>query len=200
MKTTITINLNNLLFYIEEDAYDVLKTYLQNIEKHFKSSVESKEIINDIESRIAELLKERLGKTREVINVNDINEIIKILGNPDDIGGGQSYNGTQSNESNSYYKTNKRLFRNPDNRVLGGVCGGMGAFFNIDPIIPRLIFLLAFFGAGIGFLIYIILWIVVPEAKTTAEKYQMRGEPFNLSNIGKNIKDEFNHVKNKMNL
>ena len=203
MKTTITINLNNLLFHIEEDAYEALKKYLEQIQKSFNAIDEKDEILHDIEARIAELLKERLGKTREVIVMEDIDEIIKIIGNPEEIGeSGKQNEGYGNREKTSYSRETyqrKRMYRDPDNRVLGGVCGGIGAFLNIDPVILRVMFVILLFF-GIGVIIYLILWIVMPEAKTFAEKCEMRGEPFNISNIGKNVKEEFENVKKRMNL
>jgi len=94
----------------------------------------------------------------------------------------------------------KRMYRDQDNRILGGVCSGMGAYFRIDPIILRIIFVVAVLGFASGLIIYLILWVVIPEAKTTAQKLEMRGEPVNVSNIGKTVKEEFNRVKNNMNL
>ena len=203
MKTTITINLNNLLFHIEEDAYEALKKYLEQIQKSFNAIDEKDEILHDIEARIAELLKERLGKTREVIVMEDIDEIIKIIGNPEEIGeSGKQNEGYGNREKTSYSRETyqrKRMYRDPDNRILGGVCGGIGAFLNIDPVILRVMFVILLFF-GIGVIIYLILWIVMPEAKTFAEKCEMRGEPFNISNIGKNVKEEFENVKKRMNL
>ncbi|MBN2518877.1 MAG: PspC domain-containing protein [Bacteroidales bacterium] len=201
MKTTITINLNNILFHIEEDAYEKLKTYLNSIEEYFKNIDERREIIVDIEARIAELFKEKLGKTKEVITDSDVEEIIKIIGNPEEIGGTGQQSENKSEHEKSYSKYSKRrIYRDPDNRILGGVCSGIGAYLNTDPVIVRVVFVLIFLGFGIGLLIYILLWIVVPEAKTEAEKYEMRGESFNISNIGKNIKEEFENVKKGMNL
>ena len=87
------------------------------------------------------------------------------------------------------------MYRDPDSRVIGGVCSGLSAYFGIDPVFLRLIFLIAFFGFGVGLLIYLILWIVLPEARTTAQKLEMRGEKVNVSNIGNFVKDEFNNMK-----
>ena len=97
------------------------------------------------------------------------------------------------------YNTTKRLYRDSDNRVLGGVCGGLGAYLNTNTIIIRIIFiLLAFPGMGSGIIIYLILWIVIPEATTTAQKLEMRGEPITLENIKKAVRDEFENVKRNM--
>ena len=200
MKTTITVNLNGLLFHIEEDAYRALNKYLNNIKSYFKNKSDAKEILDDIESRIAELLKERLGKIREVINLQDVEYVISIIGEPYEIGNAGSYSNYYSKRKQQWSGASRRMYRDPDNRVLGGVCSGMGAYFNVDPVVIRVIFILAFLGFCIGILIYIILWIVIPEALTPAQKCEMRGETVNLSNIGKNIKNEYENIKRNMNL
>jgi phage shock protein PspC (stress-responsive transcriptional regulator) len=191
MKKTLTINLANQVFHIDEDAFYRLREYLDRIEGHFSDKNERNDIISDIESRIGELFTQRKTQQKQVITIQDVEEIIGIMGDPGEIGG------EEQSESQNYSSTSasKRLYRDPDNRVLGGVCGGIGQYFKIDPLIVRIVFLVAFFGFGIGFLIYIILWIVVPEARTTAQKLEMRGDLVNASNIGKFVKDEFDTVK-----
>jgi phage shock protein PspC (stress-responsive transcriptional regulator) len=194
MKKTITINLNGMLFNIDDDAYTRLEEYMKRIEAHFSGQDESNEIMNDIEARIAELLNERLGGGKKAVSLSDIEEIIKTMGNPDEFAETEQ----EDRNNHHYHHTHrpKRLYRDPDNRVLGGVCGGIGAYMNIDPVIFRIIFVISFFGFGVGLLIYLVLWIVIPEAVTTAQKLEMRGDPVNVSNIGSFIKDEFENVKN----
>jgi phage shock protein PspC (stress-responsive transcriptional regulator) len=195
MKKTISINLNNMLFNIDDDAYARLEEYLSRIEVHFAGQDESNEIMMDIEARIAELLNERLGGAKKVVSLIDIEEIIKIMGNPDDFAEtGQENEKTQ--QTHNAYRP-KRIYRDPDNRILGGVCGGMGAYMNLDPVIFRIIFVILFLGFGVGLLIYLVFWIVIPEAKTTAQKLEMRGDPVNVSNIGSFIREEFENVKNR---
>jgi len=191
MKKTLTINLANQVFHIDEDAYIRLKEYLDRIESHFSNKEERKDIISDIENRISELFGERTSAEKQVITLQDIEEIIRIMGDPVEIGG---FTASGPEEETTTPGT-RRLYRDPDNRVLGGVCSGIGIYLKLDPTIVRLVFLVIFFGFGIGFLIYIILWIVVPEARTTAQKLEMRGDPVNASNIGKFMRDEYEHVK-----
>ncbi|MFO7829936.1 MAG: PspC domain-containing protein, partial [Bacteroidales bacterium] len=104
----------------------------------------------------------------------------------------------QSKKKSTTYQATKRLYRDPDNRFLGGVCGGLGAYFNIDPIVFRILFILIFFGMGSGLIIYIILWIAMPEAVTTAQKLEMRGEPVTVENIKKAVREEFENVRKNM--
>jgi phage shock protein PspC (stress-responsive transcriptional regulator) len=193
MKKTLTINLANQVFHIDEDAYFRLKEYLDRIESHFSNKEERKDILSDIENRISELLGERIAAEKQVITLQDIEEITRIMGDPAEIGGGSE---TEPDQETTTTRP-KRLYRDPDNRFLGGVCGGIGMYFKIDPIIVRVVFLLVFLGFGIGLLIYIILWIVVPEALTTAQKLEMRGDPVNASNIGKFMRDEYENVKSR---
>ena len=192
MKKTLTINLANQVFHIDEDAYFRLREYLDRIEGHFSDKNERSDIITDIETRIAELFAQKTDPKKQVINLQDVEDIIRVMGDPGEIGGEEENAGTNFSPGST---NPKRLYRDPDNRVLGGVCGGIGQYFKMDPLIVRIIFLVVFLGFGIGFLIYIILWIVVPEARTVAQKLEMRGDPVNATNIGKFVKDEFDSVK-----
>ena len=196
MKKTITINLGGMVFNIDDDAYTVLKDYLNRVGKHYERDASASEILEDIESRMSELFRERMGSGREVITRTDVENVISIMGFPEDF----VYESGTEEPRQARRTTTRRVYRDPDSRVLGGVCGGLGAYFNIDPLVFRILFLVLFFGAGTGLILYIILWIVIPEAKTTAQKLEMRGEPVNVSNIGKKVREEFNNVKDKMNL
>ncbi len=193
MKKTISVNLNGTLFYIDNDAYALLEEYLNRIEVHFSGEDEAKEIMSDIEARIAEILNERTGGAKKVVSSDDIEEIIRIMGSPNDFG--EQGQEEHKNNYHSHSHKHRRIYRDPDNRVLGGVCGGLGAYVNVDPVIFRIIFVVAFFGVGVGFLIYLLLWIIIPEATTTAQKLEMRGDPVNVSNIGNFFKEEFESVK-----
>lgn len=199
MKKTFSINLGGSVFNIDNDAYSLLKSYLSLIESHFANEEESKEIIHDIEIRISELFKERITDYKQVIILKDVEEVIEIMGQPEEIGdpGESSERSGRRRSGSGYYR---RIYRDPDNRILGGVCSGMGAYWHIDPLIIRIIFAVATLIFLSGIIIYLILWIVIPEAKTTAQKLEMRGEPVNISNIGKAVKDEFQNIKDRMNL
>jgi phage shock protein PspC (stress-responsive transcriptional regulator) len=196
MKTTFSVNLGNRVYNIDDDAYMRLKDYLDRIEGYFSDEKEREDIINDIELRLSELFSERLGPAKQVITMADVEEAIKIMGDPHEIGGDKRQ--AEKEPSYSRYERNfghRRMYRDPDNRVIGGVCGGLGAYLDIDPVILRVILCVLFFVFGIGFLLYIILWIVVPEATTTAQKLEMRGDSVNASNIGNFFKEEFDSVK-----
>ena len=194
MKKTIRINLNGIIFNIDDDAYEKLKAYLDTISRHFSNKQESKEIIDDIEARIAELFQEKISAENQVVTLSIVNEVIDIMGNPEDIADtGEDVEGQQSFHQS--YSRNKRLYRDPENSVIGGVCGGLAAYFAVDPVIFRLLFVIFFFAGGASILVYIILWIVLPQAITAAQKLEMRGEKVNVSNLEKKIREEYDNVR-----
>lgn len=195
MKKTLTINLAGVVYHIDDDAYANLKDYLDALEKKFKLEADVKELISDIEARISELLNERLGNKRQVVIQSDIDFIIETLGAPEIIS--EEGNNNTSKTNTKFYKHNyRRMYRDPDNRMIGGVCSGLAAYWNMDPVILRVIFIVLVFAGLSGLLIYIILWVVMPEAITTAQKLEMRGEAVTIENIKKFIKEEFEQVKN----
>lgn len=199
MKKTLTVNINGIVFHIDEDAYRVLNNYLESINAHFSRTQGGDEIVSDIEARIAEMLKERIGDDRQVITIDDIEVVIQVIGQPSEFG--EEF--TEDTGGSSTYtsgKSTRRLYRDPEHSVLGGVCGGMGGYFNADPVWFRIAFvLLCIPGIGMPLLVYVVLWIVIPEAKTAAERLEMKGEKVNISNIESSIKEEINNLKNKIN-
>jgi phage shock protein PspC (stress-responsive transcriptional regulator) len=199
MNKTLNIKLAGIVFHIDEDAFEILNNYLNALKNHFKNEEGADEILKDIEGRIAELFTERLDK-KEAISITDVKEVTAIMGNPsqydDEIEENQTHE-KQNKEEDLRAGKRKRIFRDADDRMVAGVCGGLANYFNIDPLWFRIIFLIVLFTGG-GFLIYIIFWIATPEAKTTAEKLEMRGEKVNITNIEKNIKDELGNLKEKM--
>lgn len=195
MNQTLTINISGIVFHIEVDAYEALKVYLNTIKSYFNNSEEREEIMLDIEARVAEIFAEAQNDKNQVIVMADVNKVIAIMGEP------EQYL-TDEEEEIPTQKTHrkredKKLFRDPDDRVLGGVASGLGAYIGLDTVWIRLFFVAAFF-MGFGILTYIILWIVMPEAKTTAEKLKMRGEPINIKNIGKAFESEAQKVGEKL--
>jgi phage shock protein PspC (stress-responsive transcriptional regulator) len=196
MKITVSINLGGYSFNIDEDAYDELKRYLKNLELHFAGEESSSEILSDIETRMAELFRAKMTGYKQVINIDDVREAISILGTPEDIADGEGKSARDKFSSPGYH----RMYRDPDHRIIGGVCAGMGAYWDLDPIILRLIFAALILAGGLGLLVYLVLYIVLPEAKTTAQKIEMKGEPVNIHNIKESVKQEFENVRKKMNL
>ncbi|UMB55202.1 PspC domain-containing protein [Lutibacter sp. A64] len=197
MNKTININLGGIFFHIDELAYQKLKLYLDAIRRSLSDDPQGRdEILNDIEHRIGELLSERIKDVRQVVNENDIDEITKIMGKPEDyLVDEEIFEDMPNYKSRA---TSKKLFRDADDKFLGGVCSGLAHYFGMDSIWMRVIWLILIFGFGIGFLIYPLLWILIPLAETTAEKLQMKGEPVNISNIEKKIREEFEEVSTRV--
>lgn len=199
MTQTISINLGGLLFHIDDEAYEILKGYLQAIERQFRDEKDKKDIIQDIESRLSELFNERINRQKDLIRVSDVNAVIAIMGEPQDfVDDEEPQNADSSNSKKA--KASKRMYRDPDDRILGGVCSGLGAYFNTDPWIFRALFIVFSIFFLTGIIIYLILWIAIPEALTSAQKLEMRGEPITVENIKNTVKSEFENVKRKMNL
>lgn len=196
MKITVSINLGGYSFNIDEDAYAELKRYLKNLEIHFADEESSAEILMDIESRMSELFRSRLTSYKQVITLEDVQQVIAVMGTPEDLSGDEGPSSREKFTSPGYH----RMYRDPDHRIIGGVCAGMGAYWRIDPIIIRVIFLALILAGGLGILIYLILYIVLPEARTTAQKIEMKGNPVNIHNIKEAVKKEFDSVRKNMNL
>jgi len=196
MKITVSINIGGYSFNIDEDAYTELKRYLKNLELHFAEEESSSEILSDIESRMAELFRGKLTAYKQVITIDDVNKVISVLGTPEDISDNEKRSAGEKFSSPGY----NRMYRDPDRRIIGGVCSGMGAYWNTEPWIVRVIFLVLAMMGGLGILIYLILYIVLPEAKTTAQKIEMKGDPVNIHNIRESVKKEFDTVTKKMKL
>ena len=197
MKRTIKINLNGMVFHIDEDAYDHLRKYLDQLEIRFSETDGESEIMGDIEARIAEIFFSRLKEDREVVNLDDVQEATAVLGDPEQIG--EMASDDESGQTGSRHKSRgrRRAYRDPENRVVGGICTGLGEYFAIDPVIIRILFVVFTLTYGVGILIYLLLWIAIPEARTTAERLEMRGENINVSNIEKTVRQEFDKVKER---
>ena len=275
MKRNISINISGIIFHVEEDGYDSLKNYLESITRYFSHYEDSKEIVDDIESRIAEIFLTKLGPSKQVITQYDVEAVIATMGNVEDFAAEEmleedTYQYQQQRTSQTvdpdpesrrklfrdtrrkvlggvaagiayYFRTDplwvrifillalfadifitvgalstitiiayvvcwivvpgredlvpdeklKKLFRDPDDKVLGGVCGGIAAYFGVDATIVRLVFVVAIFFGGVSIIVYPILWIITPLAVTLTDKMQMKGEPVTLSNIESSIKKNF---------
>ena len=280
MKKNISINIGGIIFHIEEDGFDKLKNYLDSVNKYFSSFEDSKEIIEDIEGRIAEIFLAKLDDGKQIITNDDVQELITTMGTTKDFEETietepeipkqesteepEAKSESQEDQDSSYekakrlYRDNnrkviggvasglanyfgvdpiwirllmiallfniffwglsgfifityivlwiavpgndhleedkavKKLFRNGDDKVLGGVSSGIASYFGIDPVVMRVIFVVSIFLGGAGLIAYLVLWIITPEAKTITEKMQMQGEPVTLSNIEDNVKKSFN--------
>ncbi len=195
MNKTISVNIGGRVFNIEELAFDKLNLYLNTIRGYFKNHESTDEIISDIELRIAELFIERISNIKQVITEADVDDIITIMGRPEDYVDVEDEEETGNTGFSSRTRTAKQVFRDPDNKVVAGVCSGISAYFGIDPIILRAIFVIFTIFYGSGILIYLVLAIIIPKAKTTAEKLQMRGEAVTVENISRKVNESFHDVK-----
>lgn len=179
MKKNISINISGIIFHIEEDGYESLRKYLDSINKYFASFEDSSEILADIESRVAEIFLSKLNEGKQVITADDVNTLISTMGSVSDFkaaeeqefASGQSKEtGSSSSESQSNYSSTgntgqakpQPLQRDQKRQIIGGVCSGLGIYFNVDPLWIRLLFALLAFAYGVTILVYVIMWIVVP--------------------------------------
>ena len=198
MKKTLTVNLGGTVFHIDEDAYRLLDNYLSNLKIHFRKEAGADEIIDDIERRISELFAEKLTAGSQVITITDVEEVIARMGKPEDM---EAENDSEPSVGNATRTPiHRRLYRNPDDKLLGGVISGMAAYLGWDVTLLRLLLLVVLI-CGVGTLIpvYIVCWLVIPEARTAAEKLSMRGEAVTVENIGKTVTDGFEKVANGVN-
>jgi len=195
MKKVVKVSIGNLAFTIDEDGYELLKSYLGELRAHYRSKQNGNEIIEGIEERMAELFVEKSGMN-SVVSIEVVKEVVNILGRPEVIDDETGSDYEDSREP-SYKPVQKRLFRDPNNKVIGGVCAGIAAYINTDPLLIRILFVIffvssSFLGAHFGgasfmLLAYIILWIMVPAARTVEQKCAMRGEKLDLSDIQRRV-------------
>lgn len=191
MKKTVSVNIKGMNFLIEEDAYELLQDYIDRLKHGLRNEQGSKEIVEDIELRIAELCSSILNEKKQVIEIEDIESILATLGDPkqyiDEDGDSSQDYVKESKEFTSAKSKEKRLFRDIDNASIAGICAGIANFFNIDVVIIRAIFVVMFFFGGFGFPLYIILWIIVPKANSTIDKLRMRGIPITVDTVREEV-------------
>lgn len=199
MKETLNVSISGIRFIINSDAYQVLRTYLDKIETTYAKEADGKEIIADIEARIAELLLSKQSDTSKVINKEFVEDVVNRLGEPE---GTNDETAEQSEPFEQSQRFERRLYRWNDGALLGGVLNGMSAYFKIDVTIFRILFVLLFvIGCATGgtlvgglFTAYSVMWVIVPRAKTARQKMEMHGNPVTASSIENSIKDEINSV------
>lgn len=185
MKQVVNIAIGGKSFIIEDDAYALLQNYLGVFRSKTQMGIETNEVMDELEMRMSELFSDLSKSENSTINKSHVEKIISMLGLPD----GSAYQSSQENfkynNMNENIKPVHKFFRNPDGKAIGGVCSGVAAYFDIDIIIVRLIAVAALIFGGSGFWIYIIFWIVAPEARTASEKCELRGLPITAENLRK---------------
>ena len=210
MKKTFNINVAGFPFIIDDDAYTLLSDYLDTIEKAFSRQEDGNEVASDIESRIAELLLECTSSGSQIVSAANVEEVISRVGKPeemieDDINVSADETTGEAkaivNETESIIPppyippmppTKRKLYRDPMNAMLGGVCSGLAWYLKLDPTMVRLItVLITIISVATGGIAYLILWIVIPEARTPLERMEMMGEEPTVENIGKTVTGNF---------
>ena len=193
MKKTITVNLNGRVFTMDEDAYRLLDNYLNNLRIYFRKEEGASEIIADFEARIEELFSEKTRLGYEVISIEQVEEVIARVGKPVDFA--DQENAEEKEDKQPHFtestESKKKLFRNTDDKMFGGICSGLAAYFGWDVLPVRIIFVILLFATSFWIVpVYLITWIIVPEARTAEQKLQMRGKPITVENIGKTVAAE----------
>lgn len=196
MKRTENINIGGVLFYVDEDAYQELKAYMGKIEQWFASKDDGKDIVQDIELRLCELFTEMTGGGRLTVSVAMVRKAVESVGQPEEFDADYSESSTNGQHKRIY---SRRLYRDKMNSVFGGVCAGLAAYFNIDVLLVRIIFVvLGFMSLGTMLLMYVIMLIAVPKAITPSQRLEMSGEPINFANIGRQMDEGFKTVSNEV--
>ena len=196
MNKTVNINIGGLFFHIDEDAYQKLSRYFDAIKRSLSNSSGKEEVMKDIEMRVAELFTERQKSDKHVINTKDVDEVVTVMGQPEDY---RIDDDSEQPKTFNYTTNSKRkLYRDKDRGLIGGVCTGLGHYFGIESVWIKLLFLVLFFGFGTGLIAYLVLWIAMPKAVTTSEKLEMTGAPVTISNIEKKVREEFETVSDKI--
>jgi phage shock protein PspC (stress-responsive transcriptional regulator) len=206
MQRIIQINIAGRVISIEENAYSLLNDYISALERQFAGEEGNDEIIQDIEYRIAELFSIAMQNGTAAINKADVQKVIDTLGPASEIGGGNPNTGSAARHLPIVYTAKqeeqdreqygyRRIYRDPHDKIIGGVCGGLARYFDVDPTIIRLIAVVLLLGFGIGLIAYIVAWIVIPQATTS---YDMKyGQPMDFHEMARNMQDELQDLKKR---
>jgi phage shock protein PspC (stress-responsive transcriptional regulator) len=203
MKSTVKVSISRSAFHLDSDAYEILHDYLDRLEKHFKGKEGGKEIVSDIEERLAELLTARISTPEQVVTIALVEEIIGIMGMPNDM---EDVGPEHSAAAPLPPNRKRRLYRDVHDKILGGVCSGLAAYFGIDVVLSRLLFVLFCIGfsiagitvgGGFPFIAYLVLWIIVPPAVTARERMEMRNDKTTISDIQRKVEDEISAMRQK---
>lgn len=195
MNKIIKINLAGQAVSIDEQAYNSLSQYMRSLEKHFINTESGKEILEDIEARIAELFFATL-RSNDFISEIHVQEAITLMGTAQDMG---AEDNDESQDSQGYKDPKrKKLFRDKDDAIFGGVCSGIGAYYGLDTIAVRIMFILLVMLAGAPIVAYILLWAIIPAAITPQDRYRMHGDASTISDIANNIREEATNVSSNL--
>ncbi len=200
MKKTFTINLAGYVFYIDEDAYELLDKYLGNLRHHFMREAGGNEIVNDIELRISELFSEYIQTGKQVVSIEQVEEVISRVGNPEQMDEEpetkqEDQAGSSAETPSDSERVKRRFFRDPNDKILGGVLSGLACYMDWNPTALRVLFIVfSFFMFWATFIGYLAVWLLTPEAKTASDFLYMRGENVTVENIGKNVTEGYERM------
>ena len=196
MKKVINITLGGLVFACESDAYDELAIYLDSIKARYNKNEDYKEIVEDIEIALAEKFVKSKRSEKKAITLSGVERVISELGSVSDFDDEavQEETISESNNEEEGKDDRKRLYRNTDDALLGGVASGIAAYFDCDPVIVRALFFASVFVGGFGIILYLLLWVIMPKAETTEQKYAMHGKKVTLSEITENMKQKIEDI------
>lgn len=198
MEKVINITIGKTVFYAEEEAFKKLSVYLESIGKHFEKDADKEEILEDIEVSIAEKFLALKKGRMTAVNLGDVEEVIRQMGTLKDFENIAAEDKEEkSEEKESFFEFKKKLYRNPDDVIIAGVASGVAAYLGVETGLVRLVFILSVLLGGAGIVIYLILWIILPVAETTAQKLNMRGERVTLKEIEKVVKRGVEKLKKK---
>lgn len=196
MNKTVNINIGGLFFHIDEDAYQKLSRYFDAIKRSLTNATGKDEIMKDIEMRVAEIFSDRQKSDKHVINLKDVDEVVAVMGQPED------YRIEEETDAQPFAQSTskiKKLYRDKDKGTIAGVCTGLGHYLGVDAFwIKLFLIIITLAGFGVGVVAYIILWAIIPKAVTTSEKLEMTGEPVNITSIKNKVSEEFENVSEKI--
>lgn len=192
MKTTLSVNIGGMSFVVDDDAYARLNTYIEALKRKYSAQAGGEEIISDIEARIAELFAQEIKSAQQVVNLRMVKQAIATLGDEEDLDAGTSFQSAYTNDQKRTPMAYKKFYRDPDGMVIGGVCTGLSHYFNLDPVLFRIIFIALLLG-GVTIILYPLIWIITPLAVTPAQRLEMRGEPISPENLER----EYQQMKNR---
>jgi len=206
MKKTLSVNLGGSVYHIDEDAYQDLMDYLQDVKQHLGHDASSEEVLNDVEQRISELFSQWMQGVREVITTADVEKVVGILGRPEQFDSsetnasnesGPKKEPTQTRQDEKASGPHRKMYRDPVDAILGGVCSGLAYYLNVSVVLIRLLLFIMIWFGGTGFIAYFIFWLIIPEAKTSAQRLEMQGEDVTIDNIEKKVRQEYEKVKER---
>lgn len=201
MVETRNISLGGCLFHVELPAFEKLNRYLEELKQVLRGAEGEGEILEEVENRLAELFQRALGDARRAVDLLDVERACAQLGapadfSPEDADGEASQGPHHRTEAPG--SPHRRLFRDPDDSVFGGVCAGLAHRLGVDPVILRAVMLVLWLFSGVGILLYLILWVIVPKARTAADRLAMKGDPVTVESIRSTVEEQMRQAREQV--